>query len=83
MIIKPDQSKSYGSAHEALEDAGFEFIGKFGRKLPISNKWYTVRIFERAHGEYFYFVSMNHYNTTVYSVTVKPFKGNLNDFERC
>jgi len=60
MKIKTNQSKQYRSAHEALLDEGFEFDGK--HQLYKKN------------GEWFEYQSMDHFNTTIYSIEMKKVK---------
>lgn len=62
MKVKTDQSKSYRSAHEALIDEGFKFDGKYN-------------LYQKD-GKYYQFKSMDHFNTTVYSIDLKSVKVN-------
>ena len=68
MVIKPDQSKSYQSFAEALEDNGFVNVGRATQFTE--NDVNLKEVFEKEN-ELYYISGHDHFNTTIYSVELK------------
>lgn len=67
MKVKTDVTQNYFNATEALEDKWYTHIGEVwfnGTRRPAYEK----------NGNVYYFVSMDHFNSTVYSVTINNVK---------
>lgn len=79
--IKTNEAKSYMSACEALEDNNLIYVGKFWNKNPVSGKTIKREIFEDKNKRLWAFVGMDHFNTTIYSITVKRFLGLKKDLD--
>lgn len=68
MKIKTDCTKNYMSGMEALEDFGFKKVGLI--RITKNFKEITRDLVEK-NGKLYYYVGMDHFNTTIYSVTLK------------
>lgn len=68
MKIKTDCTKSYMSGIEALQDLGYNHIGI----IEMNNSFKIVRrqLLEK-NGVRFYYKGMDHYNTTIYNVSIE------------
>jgi hypothetical protein len=73
LTVRPDQTKKYFHASQALTDLGFEDNGEvYGDKNPVSGVIKKYKIFYNAEkGKYYYFVSMDNFNTTIYKIVLK------------
>lgn len=63
MKVNTDVTQSFFNATQALEDKGYKHIGEVwfnGVRRPAYEK----------NGNVYYFVNMDHHNTTIYSVTI-------------
>lgn len=79
MKIKPDQTKSYFSADQALSDSGFEYYGQgFGPENAVGKRK-KYEVFEKDN-QHYAFQSMDHYNTTIFSITLKEIDIRYLDF---
>lgn len=67
MKINTDISKNYMNAIQALEDEGFQHIGVI--KMKVNNKE-TIKPLLKKAGIQYYYIGMDHFNTTIYSVKV-------------
>ena len=82
MKIKPDQSKSYMSAHRAILDAGFEEEGEFSPPVnPIIKRPSKRIMIYRKNGNFYRFKKMDHFNTTIYEIEMVKVN-NLGGYER-
>ena len=71
--VKTDISKDYFNAGQALQDEGFKSIGDVAFSV-VGKGSQTREAFEKDNKQY-YFVSMNNFNSTIYSVKIRE----LND----
>ena len=82
MTITPDQGKSYSSAIDAIEDFGMFYEGIFLGPRNAFGKAKTYKIFSHQGMGYYYFGGMDHYNTSIHSITMKRLKNNIDSYER-
>lgn len=69
MKITTDVTKSYESGTEALEDKGYKVVGTIFMNRNLRE---VKRILLEKNDKEYYYVGMDHYNTTVYSCTIYP-----------
>ena len=82
MKIIPDQTKSYAHASVALEEHGFEYVGAFyGERNAVGNRKKYQVYYHETKG-YYYLAGMNHFNTQIYSITMKPLPKPLGHYDR-
>ena len=74
MTIKPDQTQSYHHASEALTAAGYEDCGTmYGPRNPITGEQKKHGVFKNEKtGKFYSFGGMNHFNTQIFSISLKP-----------
>lgn len=78
MKIQTNITKSYASGIEAVEDCGFEEIGII--EMNKNFKRISRTLLEKENKLYYY-VGMDHFNTTVYNVTLNPIENLSGDYE--
>ena len=69
MTIKPNQSESYFSAMNALEDEGYEYIGTYEKQFKKRFKRIMYRNIKS--GETYAFDGMNNFNMTIKSISLR------------
>lgn len=75
--VKTDISKNYFNARQALEDEGYEIKG--GVAFSVVGKGYQERSVYEKDGVQYYYVSMNNFNSTIYSVKLRKIN-DLSDY---
>lgn len=82
MKLIPNQNNSYFSAKDAIIENGFEFIGKFNGSRNAVGKVKSYEVFYKEEKGYMYFAGMNHFNTQIYDITLKPLPKPLGHYDQ-
>lgn len=72
--IYPDQSESYSHASEALEAAGYTYLGNAYTVSRNGNCSKTYKVFEGKKGGLYSFAGMSNFNTTIYEIYLTPMR---------